>query len=129
MINTAPIKTNKYLIINFLPLFLDSLSQKIKKIKLAIDPKIRPILLIANVISNQKNNNYQKYIQKELIIARKVLRIILPIYQYNGWPDHIHKKNNYHSPEYSGSHFYPIVMIIYNIASKIDKYGKTYNNT
>jgi len=92
MINTAPIKTNKYLIINFLPLFLDSLTQKIKKIKLVIDPKIRPILSIANVISHQKNNNYQKYIQKELIIARKVPRIILPIYQYNGWPDHIHKK-------------------------------------
>ena len=96
MINIAPTKTNKYLIINFRPLFLDSLSQNIKNIKLAIDPKIRPILLKANVISHQKNNNYQKYIQKELIIARKVLRVILPIYQYNGWPDHIHKKNNYH---------------------------------
>ena len=96
MIIIAPRKTKKYLITNFLPLFLDSLIQKIKNIKLAIDPKIRPILLIANVISHQKNNNYQKYIQKELIIARKVLRIILPIYHYNGWPDHIHKKNNYH---------------------------------
>lgn len=92
MINIAPTKTKKYLIINFLPLFLDSLIQKIKNIKLAIDPKIRPILLITNIISHQKNNNYQKYIQKELIITRKVLRIILPIYHYNGWPDHIHKK-------------------------------------
>ena len=92
MINIAPRKTKKYLIINFLPLFLDSLNQKIKNIKLAIDPKIRPILLKANVIPHQKNSNYQKYIQKELIIARKVLRVILPIYHYNGWPDHIHKK-------------------------------------
>lgn len=96
MIIIAPTKTNKYLIINFRPLFLESFSQKIKNIKLAIDPKIRPILLKANVIPHQKNSNYQKYIQKELIIARKVLRVILPIYQYNGWPDHIHKKNNYH---------------------------------
>jgi len=63
----APTKTKKYLKINFRPLFLDSFSQKIKNIKLAIDPKIRPILF----------------------------RVILPIYQYNGWPDHIHKKNNY----------------------------------
>ena len=129
MINIAPTKTNKYLIINFRPLFLDSLNQNIKNIKLATDPKIKPILLIANVISHQKNNNYQKYIQKELIIARKVLRIILPIYQYNGWPDHIYKENNYLSHEYFGSHFYRIVMIIDNMASKIDKYGKTYNNT
>ena len=95
MINIAPRKTKKYLKINFLPLFLDSLNQKIKNIKLATDPQIRPILLKANVIPHQKNSNYQKYIQKELIIARKVLRVILPIYQYNGWPDHIHKKNNY----------------------------------
>ena len=96
MINIAPTKTKKYLKINFRPLFLDSFSQKIKNIKLATDPQIRPILSNANVISHQKNSNYQKYIQKELIIARKVFRVILPIYQYNGWPNHIHKKDNYH---------------------------------
>jgi len=64
MIIMAPTKTKKYLKINFRPLFLDSLSQKIRNIKLATDPKIRPILLVANVISHQKNSNYQKYIQK-----------------------------------------------------------------
>jgi len=64
MIIIAPRKTKKYLIINFMPLFLDSFSQKIKNTKLTIDPQIRPILLKANVISHQKNSNYQKYIQK-----------------------------------------------------------------
>ena len=64
MINIAPRKTKKYLKINFCPLFLYSFSQKIKNIKLATDPQIRPILSNANVIPHQKNSNYQKYIQK-----------------------------------------------------------------